>query len=181
MSVTIKGTAASPGIAIARIFCPREAVPISGMVLEAATSCRDPEGELGRFSQAVAAARAELAALRDKTLAELGPLKAEIFDAHLSIAGDPELASAVEAAIRQEGASATAALTKAANGFVELMQGLGDELFTARINDIKDVTGRIKSHIDGTANTRWQEMISENLASGYIPGFKKQELSFTLK
>ncbi|MBC8003403.1 MAG: flagellar hook-basal body protein [Opitutaceae bacterium] len=30
-----------------------------------------------------------------------------------------------------------------------------------------------------TANSRWQEMISQNLASSAIPGFKKQELSFS--
>jgi flagellar basal body rod protein FlgG len=29
------------------------------------------------------------------------------------------------------------------------------------------------------ANSRWQEMISENLASSSIPGFKKQDLSFS--
>lgn len=28
------------------------------------------------------------------------------------------------------------------------------------------------------ANARWQEVISENMASGSIPGFKKQEMSF---
>ena len=28
------------------------------------------------------------------------------------------------------------------------------------------------------ANARWQEVISENMASASIPGFKKQELSF---
>jgi len=27
-----------------------------------------------------------------------------------------------------------------------------------------------------TANSRWQDMISQNLAAGSIPGFKKQEL-----
>lgn len=29
------------------------------------------------------------------------------------------------------------------------------------------------------ANARWQELISENLAASSVPGFKKQELSFT--
>lgn len=29
------------------------------------------------------------------------------------------------------------------------------------------------------ANSRWQELISENLAASSVPGFKKQELSFT--
>src|SRR4051794_1052822 len=29
------------------------------------------------------------------------------------------------------------------------------------------------------ANSRWQEVISENLASSSIPGFKKQQLSFS--
>jgi flagellar hook protein FlgE len=30
-----------------------------------------------------------------------------------------------------------------------------------------------------TANARWQEVVSENLASASVPGFKKQELSFS--
>ena len=29
------------------------------------------------------------------------------------------------------------------------------------------------------ANARWQEVISENLASSSIPGFKRQDLSFS--
>ncbi len=29
------------------------------------------------------------------------------------------------------------------------------------------------------ANSRWQEMISENLSAGSVPGFKKQDLSFS--
>jgi flagellar basal-body rod protein FlgF len=30
-----------------------------------------------------------------------------------------------------------------------------------------------------TANSRWQELVSENLASASVPGFKKQEMSFS--
>ncbi|PKL08312.1 MAG: hypothetical protein CVV51_09540, partial [Spirochaetae bacterium HGW-Spirochaetae-7] len=98
MSTVIRGIAASPGIAIARAVV-LAAVPVS-RTGACAFSADTPEVEMERYQTAVAAAKAELEGLRDRTRAELGDLKAEIFEAHLSILKDPELAAEVERLVR---------------------------------------------------------------------------------
>ncbi len=154
MSVTIRGIAASPGIAVAAAFIVEEegasaasgCVPVPGPRLEKAAS---PEAEWARFAAAVAAARTDLEALRDRTKAELGDLKAEIFEAHLSILKDPELSSEVKRLIHDEKHSAAAAVRGAEKTFVELLSQVEDELFAARIDDIRDLARRLISHLEG--------------------------------
>lgn len=160
MSCVIKGTAASPGIAIAQVFIPRTAVAdtkaSNGQVI-------NPDNEWARYSLAVEKSRNELKALRERTIAELGALKAEIFDAHLSILNDPELSDAVANGIKQEGLNASDALRKAAQIFIDLLASMEDELFSARIDDIRDLTGRICAHLDGTTHDRWEGMDRESI------------------
>ncbi len=155
MSVTIRGIAASPGIAVARAYVaaspqgPRRALPT-----EARTdgSCEGAaEAEEARYAAAAAAARAELEDLRDRTAAELGELRAEIFAAHLSILRDPELSAEVLRLIREEGRDAVSALRGAAEVFIDLLSQVDDELIAARVADIKDVARRVAGHLEGSA------------------------------
>ncbi len=144
MSTVIRGIAASPGIAIAR------AVVIAAAQVRRPEACADGvEAELERYRAAVAAAKAELESLRDRTRAELGDLKAEIFEAHLSILKDPELRAEVERLVRDERLSASAAVRGAEATFVDLLSQVEDEMFKARIDDIRDLCHRIVSHLEG--------------------------------
>ncbi len=140
----LKGIAASPGIAIAPAFLLAPRATSAG---EAAAA--SPELEWERYARAVAASKAELQALRDKTKAELGDLKAEIFDAHLSILKDPDLDAAVSRNVREEGMAAGAALEAAAKVFIDLLSEVEGQLFAARIDDIRDLCSRILSHLAG--------------------------------
>ncbi|OHD23575.1 MAG: phosphoenolpyruvate--protein phosphotransferase [Spirochaetes bacterium GWB1_59_5] len=145
MSVVIRGIAASPGIAIARVVIMEAGVPATSE-----QSCAEnPDAELARYEAAVVAARIELEELRDRTRETLGELKAEIFQAHLSILKDPELRSEVVRLLREERRSAVAAVRGAEATFVELLSQVEDEMFKARIDDIKDLCGRIVSHLEG--------------------------------
>jgi phosphoenolpyruvate-protein phosphotransferase (PTS system enzyme I) len=147
MRLLLTGIAASPGIAIA------PAVARFRRAFEARPERRPeaPAEERRRFTEAVEHSRAELVALRDDTRARLGDLKAEIFDAHLSILKDPELESAVFRGIDEEGLSAEVAMDSAAELFAELLSQVEGDLFQARIDDIRDLARRIRSHIDGVA------------------------------
>jgi phosphoenolpyruvate-protein phosphotransferase (PTS system enzyme I) len=143
----LKGIAASPGIAIAPAFLRLSLARPKGP----AKAAGGPELELRRFAEAVEASRSELVVLRDRTKARLGDLKAEIFDAHLSILKDPELADAVSRNIKAAGADAGSALESAAQEFIDLLSQVEGELFRARIDDIRDLTRRILSHLDGSS------------------------------
>ena len=145
MSMVIRGIAASPGIAVARVVVIESRVPS-----EVKPACTDtPELELERYEAAVSAARLELEGLRDRTRAELGELKAEIFQAHLSILKDPELRSEVLRLIQEDRLSAQDAVRGAEATFVELLSQVEDEMFRARIDDIKDLCNRLVSQLDG--------------------------------
>jgi phosphotransferase system enzyme I (PtsI) len=153
MSVTIRGIAASPGIAVAAAFVveAREPAGRAADTAAAQNSSRpeNPEVEWARYSAAAAASRTELEALRDRTAAELGELKAEIFQAHLSILKDPELASEVKRRINEEKLSAEDAVRGAEATFVELLSQVEDELFASRIDDIHDLARRLISQLEG--------------------------------
>lgn len=151
MSVTIRGIAASPGIAVAPAFVvePAEAGPRGTDRAAVAAGAESPEAEWARYVAAVAASKTELEALRDRTAAELGALKAEIFEAHLSILKDPELSAEVKRLITEEKLPASAAVRGAEKTFVDLLSQVEDELFAARIDDIRDLARRLVSHLEG--------------------------------
>jgi phosphotransferase system enzyme I (PtsI) len=148
MSVTIAASRLAC-IAVARLTWRRREP--RGLVLRGSGGDGEPrvEAEWARFAAAVAAARTDLEALRDRTKAELGDLKAEIFEAHLSILKDPELSSEVKRLIHDEKHSAAAAVRGAEKTFVELLSQVEDELFAARIDDIRDLSRRLRSHLEG--------------------------------
>lgn len=145
MSITLHGIGASPGIAIAPAHWFRPAAALSN----AAAGCGDAELEWEKFKKATVDARSDLEALRDRTAAELGPAKAEIFDAHLSILKDPELAAEVRRLIYETGASAALAVRGAEALFVDLLSQVEDELFAGRIQDVRDIADRLVRTLEG--------------------------------
>lgn len=164
MSTTIRGIAASPGIAIAPLLVMRR--PAGKTEAEAPISTPTcPDAELERYRRAVALARIELTALRDSTRKDLGAEKAAIFSAHLSILADPELRAAVESGIRSSGLTAVKALEVAAGTFVNLLSAMEDDLFSARIEDIKDVARRILGHLEGKSLDPWTGLTAESLVA----------------
>ena len=165
MSSTLRGIAASTGVAIGRVFSPaREEVPAPGT-----RPCLDPECELAAWRTALASTRTELEALRDKARRELGDLKAEIFEAHLSILGDPDLADEVVGRIKG-GLAAGDALQAAAAGFIELLEAEG-EIFKARADDLRDLVGRIRLALAGGASDPWAGLTEDSvvLAQDLLP------------
>lgn len=147
MGALLKGLPASPGIAIARAWL-RDPPPRAGGAPEARVS-GGAEAEWERWLRALEASRAELAGLRDSTRERLGALKAEIFDAHLSMLRDPELAEAVSRGVREEGLDASAALEAAVRDFAAALESLDGELFRARADDLRDLGARIGRHLAG--------------------------------
>lgn len=172
MSKILKGIGASAGIAIAPAFL-RPAAGATGHEVEEPS--RNPEAEARRYATAIAESRAELIALRDSTKERLGDLKAEIFDAHLSMLGDPELAAAVDQGIRERGLSARAALSSAIQSFTALLSEIDGELFKARADDLRDLADRIAAHLGGLSrgndSNPWTRLESEAVivAEGLTP------------
>ncbi|MBU0955175.1 MAG: phosphoenolpyruvate--protein phosphotransferase [Spirochaetes bacterium] len=149
MARCYKGIPASPGIAIAvaRVLDSCD-TPESSVLL----ACADtPELEWQRFSEALESSRKDLESVRDTILSELGQLKAEIFEAHISLLKDPELKAEVHRLIFDQGFAAQLAVRDAIAGFIDLLSQVDDEMFTARIDDLRDLSKRLTAHLEGYA------------------------------
>ncbi|MDF9843885.1 MULTISPECIES: phosphoenolpyruvate--protein phosphotransferase [unclassified Paenibacillus] len=140
----ISGIAASAGIAVARAF-----------ILEhpdytiTKTAVSDVEAELAKLQAALDKSKGELLAIKERTLAELGEKKAEIFESHLLILEDPELISPVMDKIREEAVNADYALNEVASQFVSMFENMKSAYLQERAADMRDVTKRVLNHLLG--------------------------------
>lgn len=140
----IKGIGASAGIAVAKAFVmetPSFDIP--------SHKIEDVAAEKARFQDAIAQSKKELEAIREHTLRELGPDKAEIFSAHLLIVEDPEIVSQVNDKIESENMNAAKALDEVAQTMVMIFESMDNEYMRERAADVRDVTKRVMAHILG--------------------------------
>ncbi|WP_379966718.1 phosphoenolpyruvate--protein phosphotransferase [Ectobacillus sp. sgz5001026] len=144
MALTIKGIAASSGIAIAKAF--RLENPDLTIERKAIT---DADSEIARLDAALAKSKDELTSIKDVAFKELGADKAAIFEAHLLVLNDPELVNPVKEKITNEGTNAEFAMNEVATMFVSLFEGMDNEYMKERAADIRDVTKRVLAHLLG--------------------------------
>ncbi|WP_078147242.1 MULTISPECIES: phosphoenolpyruvate--protein phosphotransferase [Exiguobacterium] len=140
----IKGIGASAGIAVAKAFVmetPSFDIP--------SHKIEDVAAEKARFQDAIAQSKTELEAIREHTLRELGPDKAEIFSAHLLIVEDPEIVSQVNDKIESENMNAAKALDEVAQTMIMIFESMDNEYMRERAADVRDVTKRVMAHILG--------------------------------
>lgn len=147
MSTILKVQGVSPGIALAPAL-----VLDRHELVDPCRKAADPAAERRRVGLGLEATQRELRTLRDKTARTLGPIQAEIFDAHLAMVGDPELAGLIDAAV-DEGWDASTAVFRACQAFIELLSGLEEEGQRSRADDLKDLRRRWLAHIEGRASS----------------------------
>ena len=176
----IKGTSASPGIALGRVLLlEQKDLNIENKNID------DVELEEKRFRASIEKSRKELIEIKEKVLKELGEKKAIIFEAHLMVLQDPELIDGTIEKIRNEKKSCEFALYELRNTFIEMFQAIEDEYMRERALDIKDVTDRIIRNILGEQNADLANIKKEailachdltpsdiaNMAKGKVLGF----------
>ncbi len=134
---TLQGIGASPGIAIgpAYIFEPED-------LHFSPCTVTDRQAEWQRMLAAFRAAEEELEAIYARAQVELTADEAAIFEAHLQMLQDPDLQSAIQNAILQEGINAENALMENAERYAVQLESLEDEYLRARAADIRDVARR---------------------------------------
>ncbi|WP_336787721.1 phosphoenolpyruvate--protein phosphotransferase [Paenibacillus sp. MMO-177] len=138
------GVAASPGVAIAKAFRFNHSPYIPQK-----QTIADAEAEAGRFRQAIEKSKGEIEEIRVKTEQRLGAQKAEIFEAHLFLLEDPDLVDSVLDKIADENLNAEYALHEVTTTIVEMLLELDNEMVRERAADVKDISGRVMSHLIG--------------------------------
>lgn len=158
MSQLLTGVPASPGIAIAKAYRleAEESIPQQRKV-------DDPAAEKQRLRSAVDEAKADIDRIRETTLERLGPQKAEIFEAHLFLLDDPDLIDTTLDQIESEGVNAEYALYEVASSIVEALQSMDNEMLRERAADVKDITGRVISKLEGREHSALSELSAETI------------------
>ncbi|MDE3334674.1 phosphoenolpyruvate--protein phosphotransferase [Lactobacillus paragasseri] len=145
MSKTLKGIAASDGIAVAPAY-----LLVEPDLSFSKTSVSDVDVEVARFKKVVEESTKELEKVRDKAKESLGAEEAQVFDAHLLFLSDPEFTGAIETEIKDQKVNAEAALDETAQKFITIFEGMTDNAYMQeRAADVRDVSKRIMAHLLG--------------------------------
>lgn len=145
MSKTLKGIAASDGIAVAPAY-----LLVEPDLSFSKTSVSDVDAEVARFKKVVEESTKELEKVRDKAKESLGAEEAQVFDAHLLFLSDPEFTGAIETEIKDQKINAEAALDETAQKFITIFEGMTDNAYMQeRAADVRDVSKRLMAHLLG--------------------------------
>jgi phosphoenolpyruvate-protein kinase (PTS system EI component) len=134
----LAGVAASPGVAVGAAQVMRPLTALSTPEVPAA----ERAVEAARAAAALEAAAAHLGAVAGSLRAGGRPAEAEIVEAGVLMAQDPLLGQAVEAAIRQRGVPAPAALVEAADTHAAAIAAVDDPTLAARADDVRSLGRR---------------------------------------
>ena len=149
----LTGIGASEGVAVGPVFVPATGrpEPERDRITEGAV-----EAELASFRQATEAVAASLAKTGDGLRRSGHEEEAGIFEFHVEMAEDPELASSVEERVRSL-QSPEAAVLAVGEEFAAEFAAM-DEYMAARADDVRDVTGQISAELMGRSNSSFAAM-----------------------
>src|SRR5919202_4728332 len=108
----------------------------------------EAEAELERFRGAIETVSKRLSETRDRLEESGGEEEAAIFDAHVELVEDPELASEVEERVRDL-ESPEAAELAGGEEYAEMFAAMEDEYMAARADDVRDVTRQVAAELMG--------------------------------
>lgn len=108
------------------------------------------EEETGRFYKAVEQAKAQLGELYEKALKEVGESSAAIFEVHQMMLEDDDFLESVENMIRTQKVNAEYAVAVTGDNFSSMFSAMDDEYMKERAADVKDISERLISALDGS-------------------------------
>lgn len=145
MTKMLKGIAASDGIAAAKAY-----MLVQPDLSFSETTIDDPEAEISRLNDAVAASKKDLEIIKAKAAENLGDEEAQVFEAHLTILSDPEMLGQISDKIKSDKVNAEAAVKSITDMFIQMFEGMTDNAYMQeRAGDVRDVTKRLQSHLLG--------------------------------
>lgn len=159
-AVRIEGVSASAGVAVGPVYIhdPGEPRPRRQTIHSS-----EAEAELARFLRAVETVVARLSRTRDELEVADSSEEASIFDAHIELASDPELAEGVEQRVRRL-QSPESAVLKVGEEYAGMFAAMDDEYLAARADDVRDVVAQISVEISADATGNAAQSGLESLA-----------------
>jgi phosphotransferase system enzyme I (PtsI) len=140
----VKGIGASDGIAINKVF---KLEPVNLVISE--DKIADITSEISKLNNAITKSVEELQVIRDKTALKMDEEHAMIFDAHIQIATDPEIARQVEDMIKSDKMNSAQAFKIVSEMFAQMFENMDNDYMKERAVDVRDVASRVIAHILG--------------------------------
>ena len=174
--ITCQGKSVFSGVAIGKIFVYKKADnTIEKYQIE------DAAAEFDRFKAAQAKAITQLQALYEKTCKDIGEEEAMIFEMHQQLLEDLDYVEGIQEIIEGEGLNAEYAVFVVAEMMANMFIAMNDEYMSGRAVDVKDVSDRVISILNGTqvAAEAMDEpviILAEDLAPSETVQFEKDKL-----
>ena len=146
--MTVLGKSVFSGIAIGRI-----ALLEHGDNQVKRTKVEDVEAEVARFEAAKETAKVQLQELYDKALKEVGEVNAAIFEVHGMMLEDLDYVESIVNIIRTQELNAEYAVATTGDNFSEMFASMDDDYMKARAADVKDISNRVISVLQGKSGT----------------------------
>ena len=143
-----KGKSVYKGIAIGKVFVYKKAEKIIKKEI-----IEDAAAEVVRYEAAKAKALGQLKGLYEKALRDVGEEEAMIFDIHQMLLEDLDYRDAIARAIEGEMVNAEYAVFLACEQFAAMFLSMDDDYMRGRAADIKDISERVISILNGTQAT----------------------------
>lgn len=140
----LKGIAASSGVCVAKVY----KLVSPKVVIEKKTNVVAAD-EIAKFEAALEKTIKDIEGVKERAAKRLKAEELAVFDAHLMMAGDPELAGQIKSKIENEGVNAEYATDEVANMMVAMFEAMDNDYFRERAADVKDVTFRLKCNLLG--------------------------------
>lgn len=139
----LKGIAASAGVSVAKVY----KLETPTVVIEKKSGVA--ADEIAKFDSALEKTVKDIEGVKERAAKRLKPEELAVFDAHLMMAGDPELAGQIKNMIETENCNAEYATETVAGQMVAMFEAMDNDYFRERAADIKDVTFRLKCNLLG--------------------------------
>lgn len=143
--MTLEGKSVFGGIAIGRLSVWHK---LETQVKR--SKITDIKAEVDRFTAAKEAAKEQLAALYEKALKEVGETGAAIFDVHQMMLEDLDYIESVTNIINTQKVNAEFAAASTGDNFSQMFAAMDDDYMRERAADVKDVSNRVISILQGT-------------------------------
>ncbi len=154
----LQGIGVSPGIALAPallFFHDRYDVP--------AYPVADLDAELVRLDTAIAATRADLQTIYERTVSSLGKAHADIFHAHLMILEDVALREDIQTHLEEKRRNIEHILDLLAKRYVQALESLDAPRFRERAADLLDVVDRLLRHLLDAERPNLRRLIAPSI------------------
>ena len=142
--MTIQGKSVYSGVAIGRLAIYQKSE--NQVKREKIT---DTAKEIKRFEDARETAKQQLAGLYEKALKEVGEVNAAIFEVHQMMLEDLDYVESITNMIEGQQVNAEYAVASTGDTFSEMFAAMDDDYMRERSADVKDVSNRVVSILQG--------------------------------